>query len=100
MPHCKSVWRVIVQNKKNYRGTCGFTHWQKNPYPDLQRSVAAGELDPRVMLPAGIPTGIPAGYLCGPAPVSSLNSDACSGSLPFIQDHSVISVNTWLAVQE
>jgi len=31
--------------------------------------MAAGEPDPRVMLPAGIPTGIPAGYLCGPAPV-------------------------------
>jgi len=62
----------LYKIRKNYRGTCGFTHWQKNPYPDLQRSVAAGELDPRVMLFAGIPMGIPAGYLCGPAPMSSL----------------------------
>jgi len=33
----------------------------------------AGEPDPWVMLPAGIPTGLPEGYLYGPAPVSSLN---------------------------
>ena len=32
----------------------------------------AGDLDLQVMLPAGIPMGIPAGYLCGPSPVSSL----------------------------
>jgi hypothetical protein len=34
--------------------------------------VVTGDPDPRVTLPAGIPTGIPAGYLCGPAPVLSL----------------------------
>jgi hypothetical protein len=44
--------------------------------------VMAGDLDLRVMLPAGIPTGIPAGYLCGPSPVSSLilfSLDSLSG---------------------
>jgi len=39
---------------------------------DPQGSVPASEPDPQVTLPAGIPMGIPAGYLCGPAPVSSL----------------------------
>jgi hypothetical protein len=52
-------------------GTCGFACGQENPNLDPWEPVPLGDPDPRVVLPAGIPTGIPAGYLYGPAPTLS-----------------------------
>ena len=54
-------------------GTCQVYPPAQNSGLDPQGSMSAGEPDPRVMLPAGIPMGIPTGNLCGPAPVSSLS---------------------------
>ena len=47
----------------------------KNLSLDPQGSVLASELDPQVMLPAGIPTGVPAGNLYGSTPVLSLSRE-------------------------
>jgi len=53
------------------------THHRKILNLDPQGSVATGELDPQVALPAGIPTGIPAPVSSPTLPLSSLISTHC-----------------------
>ena len=72
-----------IENSRN-TGTCRYP-WvylsNQKLKPGSSRICGGRYLDLRVMIPAGIPTGMPAGYLCGPGLVLSLRAIAVPYSM-------------------